>query len=314
MQETTAQMKTAQMKTPTKLKQAHRKTASYGFAALTVIVWATLATVSKILLGSIDVMLVLAVNSVVATVVLFFYSLFRGTLKDFGKCSARDLFTMCFLGFIGFFLYNWFYLLGIKQLPSQQAMVINYLWPALIIVFSAIIFKQRMTWKKIVAVVCSLVGVTIVAMNGDPSALIGGNWKGVLFCLVAAICYALYASLNKKQTYPKEISMLVVFAVTAVVSSICVFIDGSYVQIPDITGSMWIGLLYSGIAVNAIGYTSWMWALEYGNTAVISNLAYLVPFLSMVVARIVLKEAISVYSIVGLVLIVGGICIQMRDA
>ena len=57
-----------------------------------------------------------------------------------------------------------------------------------------------------------------------------------------------------------------------------------------------------------------MLALEYGNTAVSSNLAYIVPFLSMIFARIVLKEEISIYSIVGIVMIVGGIGLQIREA
>ncbi|MDD3362198.1 MAG: DMT family transporter [Hespellia sp.] len=286
---------------------------SYGFAVLTIFLWSTLATVSKLLLNSLDVMLVLAVSSTIGAVALLLYNQLRGNLKDLWQCSWKELISMCLLGFLGFFLYNWFYLLGIARLPSQQAMVINYLWPALIIVFSSIIYKQKMTGKKILAVLFSLVGVTIVAMNGNPRALVGGNLQGVLCCLAAAVCYALYASINKGQTYPKELSMFIVFAVTAVSSIAGASFSGSLSEISKLTIGMWAGLFFSGVFINAIGYTSWMLALEYGKTAVISNLAYLIPFLSMVIARIVLKEEISMYSIIGLFLIISGIGIQIRE-
>lgn len=287
---------------------------AYSFAALTVILWSTLATISKILLNNLNVMFVLAATSVIATVAIFVYNLFRGNLKQFHTCSVRQILSMCLLGFIGFFLYNWFYLLGIAMIPSQQAMVINYLWPALIIVFSVLLYKESITWRKALAIIASLIGVTIVAVNGNFHALTGGNLKGVCYCLIAAVCYAFYASLNKKQTYPKELSMLIVFAITAVIAVLCCIYNRSIVQIVNLSRNMWIGILYSGIFINAIGYTSWMLAMEYGDTAIISNMAYSVPFLSMVFARIVLKEEISIYSIAGIIMIIGGIGIQIRES
>ena len=51
-----------------------------------------------------------------------------------------------------------------------------------------------------------------------------------------------------------------------------------------------------------------------GNTAKISNLAYITPFLSMVCARVVLGEPIRLYSVLGLTVIVGGILIQLKPS
>ena len=47
------------------------------------------------------------------------------------------------------------------------------------------------------------------------------------------------------------------------------------------------------------------------NTAVIANLAYLTPFVSLILTHFVLGEKITVFSVLGLVLIVTGIIIQM---
>ena len=53
--------------------------------------------------------------------------------------------------------------------------------------------------------------------------------------------------------------------------------------------------------------------LEKGDTAKISNLAYITPFLSLIWTALILKESFNIYSILGLIVIVLGIFIQMKD-
>ena len=56
---------------------------------------------------------------------------------------------------------------------------------------------------------------------------------------------------------------------------------------------------------------SWTLALKgTDNTASIANLAYLTPFLSVIVSAVFLHEKIQVKAIVALIFIVGGILIQ----
>jgi drug/metabolite transporter (DMT)-like permease len=269
--------------------------------------WGTLATVSKILLGSLDAMFVLAFTCDVSAVLLFIYNLIKGNIRRNKIGSIKEITVMCLLGFVGFFLYNMFYLMGINLLPSQQAMIINYLWPAMIIVFSCIFLKEKMTVKKAVAIALSFIGIIIVAVNGNLELLLNSNLKGVCFCLLAAVSYGFYAAINKGQNYNKEIAMMFAFATAGIIATVISVIDGNILQ-PNI--HIFTGLLYDAVFVNAIGYTSWMIALEHGNTATISNLAYLTPFVSLVFAKIILNEQVSIYSFLGLMLIILGIAVQ----
>ena len=74
-----------------------------------------------------------------------------------------------------------------------------------------------------------------------------------------------------------------------------------------------IGLIWIGIFTSATAFTCWAIALLKGETAKISNLAYITPFLSLIWIRLILKEEISIYAIIGLVFIVSGIIIQLKD-
>jgi len=279
----------------------------YKYVTVPILFWGTLATLNKLLLKSLDAMFVLAVSSIVAFVFLFIYNCYTGKLKVLKTYSLADIIKMISLGILGFFCYNLFYLLGIDVLPAQEAMILNYMWPAMIIIFSCIILKDKMTFKKIIATLMSIVGVVVVASEGDISKIALGNLKGIAFCLLAAISYGLYSVLNKKENYDKSIAIMIGYLSTAIIAFVCIAITGTDSTISP--GNMF-GLLYNGIACNAISYLCWVLALDYGNTAIISNLAYLTPFISLLICAVILHENISSYSIVGLVLIVSGIIVQ----
>lgn len=84
-------------------------------------------------------------------------------------------------------------------------------------------------------------------------------------------------------------------------------------NIPSIEPIQLLGFAWNGIFTMAIANTAWMIALESGKTAKISNLAYITPFLSLIWTAIILKEKIGIFSILGLVVIVLGIIIQLKD-
>ena len=74
-----------------------------------------------------------------------------------------------------------------------------------------------------------------------------------------------------------------------------------------------MGLIWIGFFTSAIAITSWALALENGDTAKISNLAYITPFLSLIWTSLILKEQVSIYVVIGLIVIVLGILIQMKE-
>ena len=78
-----------------------------------------------------------------------------------------------------------------------------------------------------------------------------------------------------------------------------------------IKGVQWLGILWLGVVIDAVAYLLWALALkEAKNTATIANLAYLTPFLSLIVSAIFLKEKIQARAIVALLFIIGGILLQ----
>lgn len=280
---------------------------NYIFAFSTVFMWATLAAVVKKILYDIPNLEALAISSYISFAFLLVVNIITGKVAEMKKMTKKDIGIISGLGFLGLFVYSALYYYGLAQLTSQEACIVNYLWPIMLVIFSCIILKEKLTVMKAVAMVCSFVGIVVLSMGSGENST-GNVVLGIISCIIAAACYGLFSVLNKKYDYDQNISMMIMWLVVAVCSTVLGLITESWVPIK---GVQWIGILWLGIVVDAIAYLLWALALNgASNTAKIANLAFLTPFLSLVVSAVLLKEEITLRTVVALVFIIGGILLQ----
>lgn len=280
---------------------------NYLYAGITVLIWATLATVVKLVLADIPNFQALSVSSAFAFVFLLLLNIINGSLKEMKHYRVRDYLLMAGLGFLGLFLYSALYYYGIGVLGSQEACILNYLWPMMIVVFACIILKEKLTARKIIAMLLSFVGIVVLTLGGSGVST-GNRLFGIAACVTAAVCYGLFSVLNKKHSLNQNITMMWIWLTTAVCSLIAGLLFETW---QPVEGLQWAGLLWLGGVVNAVAYLLWAIALKgASDSAKIANLAYLVPFLSILLSAAVLHEAITVNAVIALVLIVSGILLQ----
>lgn len=283
---------------------------TYVFAGISILLWSTLATVSKLLLDTMDSLWVLGISAGCAFAVLFFYNLCTGRLKVMKGYKGKDYLTLVLIGLPGTFFYNLFYLGGAAVLPASQAFIVNYLWPIMSVVFACVLLKEKLTGRKALAFVISFLGVAAVA-GGDLLNFSTRSLGGILLCMGAAVSYGIYTAANQRWSYDKSLAVMIAYGTTAVLCVAAALMWGTPLQIG--WGHM-AGLVWNGIGVMAVATTTWAMALDSGNTAKVSNLAYITPFLSLVWTFLVLGEIPSLWAIVGLCLIVLGIFVQLKDA
>lgn len=282
---------------------------AYTFAGVSIFFWSTVAVTAKLLLDSLNNIQLLWASALFAAVFLFVVNMVTGNIKKIKGYKAKDYFVSVLIGLPGTFLYYVFYYAGTDMMLASQAFIINYLWPVMSVVFACILLKEKMTVLKGVAIAISFLGVGIVT-GGGSAEFNNDTIAGALLCISGAVSYGVFTALNQKFYYDKLISMMLNYFVTFILTGIINAVNGD-IFIPSLAGCL--GLAYNGIFTMAIANTVWILALESGNTAKISNLAYITPFLSLVWTSLILKETLSIYSVVGLLVIVLGIFIQMKN-
>ena len=283
---------------------------SYFYALVSVFFWSTTTTVSKLLLHSISTMQVLAVSSVFATLFLLMVNVFKGNLKQLKSYRPRDYLVLAGVGFLGMFLYRMLLFFGVARMLASQAMIVNYLWPIMAVLASCVILREKLTVRKAIAVVMSFLGVVIVTTGGNAAGLSGSDLTGTVLVAVAAVFYGLFVAINKRLQYDSFISMMFYNAVAAICAILGTLFSGETLLL---TLSQNLGLVWVGVCNTAIGFVAWDLAMKTGDTAKVANLAYITPFLSLVVAYFLLGDPITIWSVGGLTVIVAGILLQLKD-
>ena len=272
-----------------------------------VLVWSTLAPVAKMVLNDVPNFEVLFVGAIVAFLFLLVYNIANGSIKTLKAYTPADFVKISGLGFVGMFMSNALYYYGISKMTSQEACIINYLWPIMIMIFSCIILREKITLMKVVAIVCSFLGIVILSFDSIGGGGAEAVW-GIIATSLNAVCYGIFSALNKKAAYNQNVAMMVFWFVTAVSGATAGMLTETWVML-DL--KQLIGLVWLGIAVKALGYLLWAIGLEKAkDSGKVANLAYLTPFLSIIVAFFLLGEPIKMRALVALVFIVGGILLQ----
>ena len=280
---------------------------NYLYAIAAVLMWSTLAAVSKMMLKDLPNLQTLAISGAIAFLFLFFINLKNGKWKLLKTYKAKDYAIISGLGLLGLFVYSALYYYGLRWLSSQEACILNYLWPMMLVAFSCLILKERLTGIKLLAMLCSFAGIVLLCA-GSSGSTGGSAGLGMVACICAAACYGLFSVLNKKLDYDQEIFMMLGWLLVAVASAVLGLSTENWVVLQP---AQWGGMLWLGIATNAIAYLWWALSLQgIENTAKIANLAYLTPFLSLVVSFVLLGEKISLRALAALVFIVGGVLLQ----
>lgn len=288
---------------------------TYFLAGAAVLCWSTLATVSKLLLGTLDEYQVLCVSALFAGVALLVVCGITGRLKLLKSWSVKDWLLSISVGLLGNFFYYICYYAGSALLPASQAFTINYLWPMMSVVFACILLKEKLTVRKCIAILLSFLGVFTVAGEGllqfESQTL-----TGVLLCVGGAVFYGAFAALNKKYSYDKMLAMMLAFFAAGILSFFVTLLgkDGQPLNW-NLDWLQVLGLAWIGVMTMAVANTSWALALDLGDTAKISNLAYCTPFLSLVWTSCFLpNDAFNPWALAGLCVIVLGIFIQLKDS
>jgi len=249
-----------------------------------------------------------SIIGVISLLVVNFYQRKLGLLLTYKK---SDYLRMVGMGFLGIFLYYIFLYGSFTLAPAGQVNVVNYLWPVFIIIFSIPILKEKYNYKTILAILLSFFGALVAFTKGNITSFSNEYALGYLLAVSGAVCYGLFSVFGKKYEYDKYSSMFVYFISAAIFIIPTSLIVSGFI-IPKSLSTI-IAIIALGGVNNSITFVFWFKALKLGDTHKIANIIYVVPFIAMIWTYILNSEPISYYSVIGLILIVTGIIIQVKN-
>lgn len=246
-----------------------------------------------------------AIRAAVAAIILFFYLLF--TDKEKIKIQLKDIIYFIGTGIfsIVFFTYCYFEaieLIGGVAIPA----LLLYTAPIFVMLLSAIFFKEKITKRKIIALVMTFIGLGFVT-----GAFTGGEKLSILplaLGLGSGLGYALYSIfgkflVNKYNSLTITFYTFVVATVGVVPTSGIIGHIGMILSPKGIFAS--IGLGFFSTALAFLLYTKGLQGIEAGKASILATVE---PFVAAIVGAIFFQETFNVPKVVGMIFILFAIC------
>ncbi len=202
---------------------------------------------------------------------------------------------------------NWILLFEAYRYTTVAiATLCYYLAPIFVILVSPLLLKERLTARKAACAAVALLGMTIVSgVWGGAGGVSSSGWRGILFGVGAAACYAAVQLLNRRlgalSAYEKTISQLAVASLVLL----------PYALILEPAGSAPLNLFsVSMLLVLGIVHTGCTYALYFDSirdlpAQTVAILSYIDPIVAILLSALVLGETLGVHGAVGAALVLG---------
>lgn len=208
-----------------KSKMKNKKLA-YLYLIITFCSWGSLYVVGRFVMGKVPVLMISSVRYIIAGIILFFI-MKKMKPKKIEKQDYKYVFS---IGFVGYFIATVAQLLGIKFSNASVASLVNSVNPITIMLFAAIILKEKLTLKKIICIILAVVGVhTIIGgSNGR------GELLGILISLFAVIFWSIISVTVRKVTQKYDPIQITTYGIIIAAISTLPFSIGEFIVNPHI--------------------------------------------------------------------------------
>jgi drug/metabolite transporter (DMT)-like permease len=230
------------------------------------------------------------------------------------KLPPRDaLPQLALMGFLGVFVHQ---LLQANALTMTTATHTGWLigvtpiWSA---VLSAIVFRERFGFWKIVGLAGGFAGALLVITRGefDSRVLALPSTRGDLLILISTVNWAVYSVIGHstiKRLGPRVATSGAMLIGVVMLAPLFVARAG-WREIPHLTPIGWLALLFLAVGCSALGYLFWYGALEHIEVSRVASLLYLEPLITFATAIVLLHETISVTAVLGGLIVLGSVAV-----
>lgn len=205
--------------------------------------------------------------------------------------------------------FNWILLFeAFKQTGVAIATLCYYLAPIFVLILSPFILRETLNLTKKLCVIAALIGIVLVSgvLQGDVNEI---GITGIILALCAATLYASLILMNKfLKNISGETSTIIQLAVASLVLlpyTVCMENIEAIPEVSTILLVITVGIIHTGIA-----YYLYFSSIKELKAQTIAIFSYIDPVVAIILATLLLDEAMTIYNTIGAILILGSTLIS----
>lgn len=295
-------------------KQKNKNIDIYLLLILSMFLMATMFPITKILLITVPPILLIFLRFLTASLILLAITIYKSDLHL--QKGHHHLLYLEGLGLIGVCLYSISLVLGIKYSTATNSSILSNISPLFIVILSPLLIGESFTKRRLFGAFIGFVGVLLVVLNGESlSSLLSSQYFfGNTILIAGAFLMGLYSIFVKPLTRQygalkvTSINMLAgVFFLLAIT-----ILNGEMAYLTHLTQKELLLIIYIGIVPTALVWLIWNHSFRIIGVINSTAFKFLIPIFAIILSIIFLKESLSFYIIIGLILILCGISLAQK--
>ncbi len=279
-----------------------------GFALITVFLASLYSIFAKYLVNSLEPLAIQTMRYVLASVVLLVFIYYKRRLENLKAVSARHVLFIAAISFFSAFAGPLLYLYGLKFTSVINSVLVFKMEVVITSLLAVVMVKERVTKHQIMGAAIMFLGVLVTISNGNFSNF-SLNWGDVLvfFSVLAFSTGTVFFKKFVHRVPAEDVVMLRnIFGALFFVLASAFAIDYMEV-IPQMSLDLVAVLLAMVILPTTIGVYCFYRALQVSKASELATVALLTPIFTSILAVAFLGETLSIWQLIGGVLIIGGL-------
>lgn len=244
--------------------------------SISILLWGTLALLTRFTGGQIPEFQLMAMTFGIAFLLMCLRWWARG---ESGVAHMKQVPFAWLIGVGGLFGYHFCYFKAMTLAPAVEVSLLAYLWPLLIVLFSALLPGEHLKRQHIIGAVLALAGCwVLIGQNGN--GFDRNSLPGYLVALACALIWSSYSVLSRLVRSVPTDAVGWFCLVTALLALGCHLLWEETVWPRN--AIQWIGVIGLGLGPVGIAFFTWDYGIKHGNLQLLGTLAYSAPLISVV--------------------------------
>ncbi|MCB4336456.1 MULTISPECIES: DMT family transporter [Bacillus cereus group] len=274
------------------------------YLSLAASIWGGMYVVSKYVLDFIPPLTLVWLRFIIAFIVLYgILKLAEKKQKKKVTLRKKDWLLFAWIGFIGYFISITCQFIGTKLSDAHTGSLVTSATPAFMIIFAALILKEKLTTRRLLSTIIATIGVIIV-IGWDIE--IGSYFIGTIILVGAAITWALLSIYVKIASIQFSSLVITTYAIFFSLFFITPFMiwELQAASIGTVNTYVILGVLYLGIVSTAGAFFLWNKGLELLDASIGSLFFFFQPIVGSLLGWLLLNETLNSNFFIGGILII----------
>ncbi|HDR4421817.1 TPA: DMT family transporter [Bacillus cereus] len=272
--------------------------------SLAASIWGGMYVVSKYVLDFIPPLTLVWLRFIIAFVVL--YAILKIAEKKQKKkvtIRKKDWLLFAWIGFIGYFISITCQFIGTKLSDAHTGSLVTSATPAFMVIFAAIILKEKLTARRLLSTIIATIGVIIV-IGWDIE--IGSYFIGTIILVGAAITWALLSIYVKIASTRFSSLVITTYAIFFSLFFITPFMiwELQSASFETVNTYVILGVVYLGVVSTAGAFFLWNKGLELMDASIGSLFFFFQPIVGSLLGWLLLNETLNSKFFIGGILII----------